>query len=97
MQRSYPKNPLLQRVKGVFIFKSELEDYLQKATELLKSMQCDVISSRENRITISTSRANLQTIKSCWQSNDPSNTLSQQLNLRVSQIIIGGNLHESNN
>lgn len=97
MQRSYPKNPLLQRVKGVFIFKDELEEHTQTASELLKTLQCEVLSTRENRITISTSRGNLQTIKQCWLSNDPKNALSQQLNQRVNQIIIGGNLYEGNN
>lgn len=95
MQRSYPRNPLMQRVKGVFVFKSEPEDHHQKALELLKSLQCEVISSRENRITISTSRGNLQNIKKSWLSQED-NTMSRQLNQRVAQIIIGGNLHENN-
>jgi hypothetical protein len=96
MQRSYPKNPLLQRVKGVFVFKSELPDCVQQSSGLLKTLQCEVLSSHNNRITISTSRGNLQNIKQCWLSNDPGNDLSRQLNQQVSQIIIGGNLYEGN-
>lgn len=90
--RSYPKNPLQQRVKGVLVFKIGLDDCIQKANELLKALQCDVLASRGNRITISTSRKNMQSIKACWESKDPDSNLSVQLNEHIVQMIIGGNL-----
>jgi hypothetical protein len=73
-----------------------MEDPVQTASELLKSLQCEILSSRDNRITISTSRGNLQSIKECWLANDPGNNLSQRLNEHLEQIIIGGNLHDNN-
>lgn len=90
MQQRHPANPLLQRIKGVFVFKKGWEDLAQKAPDLLKTLHCDVLSSRDNRVTISTSRGNLQNIKQCWLSNDAGNALSQQLKDCVEQIIIGG-------
>lgn len=96
MQRSFPKDPSLQRVKGVFIFKDGM-DGIQNGLELLKTLQCEIISSRENRITVSASRGNLQNIKQSWLSKDPKDDLSRKLNHRVMQIIIGGNLHAGKN
>lgn len=91
-QRNYPNNPLLQPVKGVFIFKRDGDGYAESALELLKSMRCQIISVKDNRMTVSTSRGNLQTIKQCWLSKDTSDDLSNALNRQVDQIIIGGNL-----
>lgn len=93
MRRSYPSDPVLQPIKGVFVFKHDGEEHFSKAIELLKSMHCEVLSSLENRITIKTSRGKLQEIKRCWLSNDQENALSVTLNQQVSQIIIGGNIN----
>jgi hypothetical protein len=93
MRRSYPSDPTLQPIKGVFVFKHTEEEHILKALELLRSMHCEVLSSLENRITIKTSRGKLQEIKRCWLSNDQENHLSVQLNQQVSQIIIGGNVN----
>lgn len=90
--RSYPKNPLQQRIKGVLIFKSDVDDYVEKAKDLLKSLQCDILTSRDNRITITTSRGNMQHIKKCWESKDTTSDLSTRLNQHIAQIIIGGNI-----
>ena len=92
MRRSYPSNPLLQRVKGVFVFNEENEEEVQKSLELLKTLKCEVLSSLGNRITVSTSRGNLQSIKKSWQSDDPGNDLGQELRQAISQIIMGGNI-----
>ena len=93
MRRSYPSDPVLQQIKGVFVFKHDGEEHHLKAIELLKSIHCEVLSSLENRITIKTSRGKLQEIKRCWLSNDKANALSVTLNQQVTQIIIGGNIN----
>ena len=93
MRRNYPLDPLLQPIKGVFVFKDEGESETLKALELLKSMHCEVLSSLGNRITIKTSRGKLQEIKRCWLSKNKENELSVSLNRQVAQIIIGGNIN----
>jgi hypothetical protein len=93
MRRSYPSDPALQPIKGVFVFKRNGEEHILKALELLKSMHCEVLSSLENRVTVKTSRGKLKEIKRCWLSNDQENQLSVQLNQQVAQIIIGGNVN----
>lgn len=90
--RSYPKNPLQQRIKGVLIFKNGISDVTEAAKDLLKSLQCDILTSRDNRITITTSRGNMQHIKKCWESQDSNSDLSTRLNQHIAQIIIGGNI-----
>lgn len=95
MRRSYPSDPLLQRVKGVFIFNDEVEEGPQKSLELLKTLKCEVLSSLENRITVSTSRGNLQNIKKSWLSPDPNDNLGKELKQCVSQIIMGGNIYST--
>lgn len=93
MRRSYPSDPLLQRVKGVFIFNTEEEPGQQKSLELLKTLKCEVLSSLENRITVSTSRGNLQNIKKSWLSPDPNDNLGKELKQSIAQIIMGGNIY----
>lgn len=90
MKRTYSGNPLYQQVKGIFIF-YRIDELTGKAQELLKALSCEVMASRDNRITVKTSRGNMQAIKKRWLENDQDNTLSKELNARVSQIIIGGN------
>lgn len=86
--RKGPSNP---QIKGVFVFNPDQGDYLDKALALLKSMQCQVLSNRENRVTVSATRANLQKIKQSWLS-EGKDSLSKELGQSVNQIIIGGNV-----
>jgi hypothetical protein len=90
LNRNYPRNPALQPIKGIFILHKG-SDFATKAQELMKTLRCEVMASHESRITVKTSRGNLQSIKQSLLNNDPNNTLSQALNASVSQIIIGGN------
>jgi len=94
MRRSYPSDPLLQRVKGVFIFNNAQEEP-DKSIELLKTLKCEVLSSLDNRITVSTSRGNLQNIKKIWLSEDANDSLSQDLKQHIAQIIMGGNMYSN--
>jgi hypothetical protein len=91
LTRNYPRNPLSQPIKGIFIFHQEVDEFAVKAQELMKTLRCEVMTSYENRITVKTSRGNLQSIKQSWLDNDDANVLSKTLNASVSQIIIGGN------
>lgn len=93
MKRTYPTNPLIQTVKGVFVFQGEDDEALNEAHELLKNMRCQVISAKENRITVTSSRGNLQSIKASWLAGNAEGTLSNELSRQVSQIIIGGNVN----
>jgi hypothetical protein len=88
-QKKKPFNPAVEQVKGIFFF-HEGEEIYDKALALLKTLNCVVINDNVNRITVKTSRGNLQSIKTCWLAKDGSSTLSQELNEYVSQIIIGG-------
>lgn len=88
MNRNYPANPLSQPIKGIFIFK---KDDPTKARELMKTLHCEVMSSHGNRVTIKTSRGNLQTIKKNWQNKDESSATGKVVTAAVAQIIIGGN------
>jgi len=89
LNRSYPKDPALQPIKGIIIFHS-LDELIPRAEALLKNLCCQVLSTHDSRYTIKTSRGNLQSIKQRWQANKPENAITQELNTIVSQIIIGG-------
>jgi len=91
MQQSY-SNPQNQPIKGVFIFKNMEEGARSKALDLLKSVHCRVISSVKNRVTVTSSRANLQKIKRSWLAKSDRSDLSIALNDQISQIILGGNV-----
>lgn len=92
MRRNYPSDPMLQPIKGIFIFQ-EGDEFADKAVELMKNLRCEVTSTRENRVTVKTSRGNLQTIKKNWlaTSKDDKDPVSQELKQCITQIIIGGN------
>lgn len=92
-QRSHSGNPQVQPVKGIFVFSGKGEDAMPKALDLLKSMHCRVLSSLNNRITITTSRGNLQKIKQSWLSKSEKSSLSVALKQQVSHIIIGGDVN----
>ena len=89
MQRKKAPSPQGQQIKGIFIFQEGVDAYT-KALELMKPLNCTVLLGNVNRMMIKTSRANLQYIKQCWLSKDQSNSLSNDLNECVAQIIIGG-------
>lgn len=89
LKRNYPTNPLLQQVKGIFIF-HDADELDAKAQTLLKSLCCEVMTTHENRFTVKTSRGNMQAIKKRWLENSPENEISRELHACVSQIIIGG-------
>jgi len=89
LNRSYPKDPALQPIKGIIIFHS-LDELMPRAEALLKNLCCQVLSIHDSRYTVKTSRGNLQSIKQRWQAKKPENLITQELNAIVSQIIIGG-------
>jgi hypothetical protein len=88
MKRQAGSNPLLQQIKGIFIFREDMAESDQ-AFQLLKTLDCEVVNNHDSRVMIRTHRGNLQAIKKCWQSNDETNLLSKELNKCISQIIIG--------
>lgn len=90
MKRNYPSNPLLQPIKGIFVL-NQGEEVLNKTVLLLKVLRCEVMSQHENRITVKTSRGNLQAIKQTWLSKEDETAVGKELSDYVSQIIIGGN------
>lgn len=93
MNRNYPKNYALQPIKGVFVFRPEVSDSTRRAQSMFASMRCEVLATQENRMTVRSSRENLQQIKQSWLANDPEDKLSRELNELVQQIIIGGNVY----
>lgn len=90
LKRNYPANPLLQPIKGIFVFQKG-DEYPERALALMKTLRCEVMSSHDNRITVKTSRGNLQSIKQSWLAANGENAVSKELGACVSQIIIGGN------
>lgn len=84
--------PENQSIKGIFVFKSKVGKLNAEALDLLKSVNCRVLSSANNRITVSSSRGNLQKIKRCWQDPSERSSLSAALHKQISQIILGGNV-----
>lgn len=91
MRKSKPSDPLLQQIKGVFIFEKG-EDSYKQALALLKTLDCHVMGSKGNHTMVQTTRGRLQSIKKCWLAKDKENALSRELNECVQQIIIGGNV-----
>jgi hypothetical protein len=89
LNRNYPKNPAFQPVKSIIVFHA-MDELATKAKALLKTLSCEVMATHDNRFTVKTSRGNIQSIKQRWLANNLGNTISQELNLCVSQIIIGG-------
>jgi hypothetical protein len=89
MQRKKSPSPQSQQIKGIFIFQDG-EDVHVKARELMKSLDCTILTDNDSRVMVKTSRANLQFIKECWLSNDQANSMSMDLQDCVTQIIIGG-------
>lgn len=89
MTRNYPVNLALQPIKGIFVFKDG-DDILARGLELMKTLHCEVLSSHSSRVTVKTSRGNLQSIKKNWLSQAQSNTLGKELSACILQIVIGG-------
>lgn len=89
-QQSYSK-PENQPIKGVFVFNKK-GDVQSEGLDLLKSVNCRVVSSVKNRVTVTSSRGNLQKIKRCWQSDNERSDLSVALHKQVAHIILGGNV-----
>lgn len=89
MKRHYPSNPQLEPIKGIFVFSSE-DDSHTDGLALVKELHCEVLSDSGTRVTVKTSRGNLQSIKKWWQAQDEAHPMSQKLRACVSNIIIGG-------
>lgn len=81
-------NPIYEQIKGVLVLHPE-EGIDSRILKLLESLDCRVLSQQPKRLTIKTSRRNLQAIKEIWRSKDSANALSQELNACISNIIIG--------
>jgi hypothetical protein len=69
------------------------DELASNAKALLKTLCCEVLSTHDNRYTIKTSRGNLQSIKRRWLEKRLDTAISQELNICVSQIIIGGSVN----
>lgn len=91
LTKRHSGNPLLQPIKGVFIFNA-IDELANKARDLMKTLSCEVTSNHENRFTVRTSRGNMQSIKQRWLAKED-NVLSKELNTCISQIIIGGSIN----
>ncbi len=89
MQRKKAPSQECQNIKGIFIIQDGTDVY-SKALDLMKSLECSILTDHINRMMIKTSRSNLQRIKKCWLSKDKGNAMSLKLNECFTQIIIGG-------
>jgi len=89
MQQRKSPSPLGVQVKGIFFFKSGEEVYT-KALELMKTLGCTIITDNISRMTVKTSRGNLQSIKDILTSKNTNSSLGAQLDACVTRIIIGG-------
>ncbi len=88
--RNRPENPLAQQVKGALILR-EGEEIATQTHNLMVSLNCQVLTTNNSRMMVKATRGNLQSIKKCWLAKDERNTLSQELNVCISQIVIFGN------
>lgn len=63
---------------------------MARGLELMKTLHCEVLSNHLSRVTIKTSRGNLQAIKKSWLAQDLNNTVNKELSACIDQIVIGG-------
>lgn len=89
MQRTKTVSPLVQLVKGIFIFNTR-QGIGSELALLMPSIDCEILTNHGDRMMVKTTLENLQMLKKCWQTNDGKSELSRVLNKHITQILIGG-------